>query len=314
MTTAITYGRFGGPEVLEVSEVDPPEPGPGEVQLEVRAAGVNLVDAKLRRGDLAHVFTPQFPVIPGIEVAGVVTALGGGVEGVTQGDEVFGVAAYGGYTQLAVASHFELKPESVSWELAAALPTVGEAAFRTLAHLEVRAGERLLIQGAAGSVGTIATQLALARGLTVIGVARDDDLELLRRRGALAVEYGPGLVARVRELFPDGVDAVLDTSGAGVLRESIELAGGPERVITLADESAQGLGVRFTGPDPTDRDRTALAKLADLAATGSLELSIWHTYALSAARQAHADLDDGRNRGKIVLLPEPLSRGFAGRY
>jgi NADPH:quinone reductase-like Zn-dependent oxidoreductase len=303
MTTAITYDHYGGPDVLEVSDVDPVDPGPGEVQLEVRAAGVNLIDAKLRRGDLAHVFSPQFPVVPGIEVAGIVTAVGADADGVTIGDDVFGVAASGGYMEVAISSHFHPKPESVGWDMAAALPIVGEAAFRTLSHLGVQPGERLLILGAAGSVGTIATQLALARGITVIGVAREDDLDLVGSRGAIAVEYGKGLLVRVRALFPDGVDAVLDTSGAGVLPESIDLAGGPERVITIADESGPELGVRFTGPDPTDRDRTALAKLADLVASGHLELPIWRRYALVEARKAHEDLDAGRNRGKIVLVP-----------
>jgi NADPH:quinone reductase-like Zn-dependent oxidoreductase len=303
MTTAITYDRFGGPEVLTVSDVEAAEPGPGQVQIEVRAAGVNLVDAKLRRGDLAHVFTPQFPVIPGIEVAGTVTAVGSDVVDVAIGDSVFGVADNGGYAQYVLATHLQRKPESVSWELAAALPTVGEAAFRTLGHLNVQPGERLLIHGAAGSVGTIATQLAVARGITVIGTAGEDELDLVRAHGASAVPYGDGLVERVRELFPEGVDAVLDTSGAGVLPDSIELAGGPQRVITIADESAQELGVRFTGPDPTDRDRTALAKLADLASTGRLELPIWRKYPLSDAAQAHADLEAHRNRGKIILIP-----------
>jgi NADPH:quinone reductase-like Zn-dependent oxidoreductase len=172
-----------------------------------------------------------------------------------------------------------------------------------LGHLQVRAGEHVLIHGAAGSVGTIATQLAIARGVAVIGVAAPGDLEAVRGRGAIAVPYGEDLVERVREIVPHGVDAVLDTSGAGVLRESIELAGGPERVITIADESAAQFGVRFTGPDPSDRDRTALAKLADLAGDDQLELPIWRTYPLTDAVQAHLDLEAHRNRGKIVLLP-----------
>jgi NADPH:quinone reductase-like Zn-dependent oxidoreductase len=303
VATTITYDHFGGPEVLTISDQEPPEPGPGQVQLEVRAAGVNLVDAKLRRGDLAHVFTPQFPVVPGLEVSGVVTALGPQVDRFARGDEVFGVAANGGYARYALAAHLHHKPEPVSWALAAALPTVGEAAFRALGHLRAQAGERLLIQGAAGSVGSIATQLAVARGITVIGVAAAGDLDAVRSRGATAVAYGEGAAQRVRDLFPNGVDAVLDTSGAGVLAESIELAGGPGRVITIADESAAQFGVRFTGPDPTDRDRTALAKLADLAAGGQLDLPIWRTYPLTDAVQAHRDLEAHRNRGKIVLLP-----------
>jgi NADPH:quinone reductase-like Zn-dependent oxidoreductase len=177
---------------------------------------------------------------------------------------------------------------------------VGEAAFRTLGHLGVQAGERLLIQGAAGSVGTVATQLAVARGVTVVGVAGPGDLDVVRGRGAIAVPYGDGLVSRVRELFHDGVDAVLDTSGAGVLAESVELAGGPSRVITIADESSGQYGVRFTGPDPADRDRSALGKLVG---DKQLELPIWRTYPLSSASQAHRDLEEHLNRGKIVLVP-----------
>jgi NADPH:quinone reductase-like Zn-dependent oxidoreductase len=303
MATAITYDHFGGPEVLTVSDVEPVAPTGGQVQMEVRAAGVNLVDAKLRRGDLAHIFMPEFPVIPGIEVAGVVTAVGPDVSAADIGDEVFGVADSGGYAAFALASHVHAKPDSVSWELAAALPTVGEAAFRTLGHLHVTAGERLLIHGAAGSVGTLALQIALTRGVTVIATASPDDLDALRLRGVTAVPYGDGWVERVREAAPDGVDAVLDTAGIGVLPGSIELAGGTERVITIADEAAFGLGVRFTGPDPTDRDRTALAKLAELVAAGRLELPIWRTYPLLDAAKAHEDLDARRNRGKIVLQP-----------
>ena len=124
-----------------------------------------------------------------------------------------------------------------------------------------------------------------------------------RDRGAIAIPYGDGWVERVRNVFSDGVDAVLDTSGAGVLPDSVVLAGGPGRVITIADESAHKLGVRFTGPDRTDRDRTALAKLADLAATGQLELPIWRSYPLADAAQAHTDLEARRNRGKIILIP-----------
>jgi NADPH:quinone reductase-like Zn-dependent oxidoreductase len=303
MATAISYDHFGGPEVLTLTEIEAPEPGPGQVQLDVRAAGVNLVDAKLRRGDLAHVFTPQFPVIPGLEVAGVVTALGAGVDHVVIGDAVFGVAATGGYAQVALAGQVVRKPEPISWQLAAALPIIGEAAFRALGHLHLQPGERLLIHGGAGSVGSIATQVAVSRGITVIATASSDDLDYVESLGALAISYGDHLLDRVRALQPGGADAVLDTSGAGVLAESVKLAGGPQRVITIADETAAQHGVRFTGPDPADRDQTALAQLADLTAAGRLQLRVWRSYPLSESRQAHTDLDAHRNHGKIVLLP-----------
>jgi NADPH:quinone reductase-like Zn-dependent oxidoreductase len=195
------------------------------------------------------------------------------------------------------------KPEGLSTETAAALVTVGEAAFRALAHLNVKAGQTLLIHGAAGSVGTIAVQLAVARGITVIGTAAADDLEQVTALGATAVRYGEGWAERVRAVAPDGVGAVFDTSGAGVLAESVALAGDAAHVITIADESAAEHGVRFTGADPADRVPQARQELAALAASGRLSVPIWRTYPLAEAARAHADLEAGLNHGKIILVP-----------
>ncbi|OKK11915.1 NADPH:quinone reductase [Streptomyces sp. CB00455] len=303
MPSAITYTRFGGPEVLTFSEVDMPQPAAHEVRVRVRAAAVNPLDNKIRRGELAGVFPAEFPITPGMDVAGVVDAVGDAVSGIALGDEVFGVATGGAYAQYALLGGPVVKPQGLSWEVAAALATVGETAFRALKHLDVRGGQTLLIHGAAGSVGAIAVQLAVARGVTVIGTAGAADLERVTGLGATAVLYGDGMVERVRAAAPQGIDAVLDTSGAGVLPQSIELAGGPERVITLADMSAAQYGVRFTGMDPSDRAPEALPELAELAAAGKLTVPIWRTYPLAEAARAHADIDTRRNRGKIVLLP-----------
>jgi len=188
-------------------------------------------------------------------------------------------------------------------QFAAALVTVGEAAFRGLSHLGVKAGQTVLIHGAAGSVGTIAVQLAVARGATVIGTAAPGDLDRVTALGAAAVPYGDGWADRARAIAPDGVDAVFDTSGAGVLADSVDLTGDVARVITIADESAAQYGVRFTGADPADRYPEALPELAGLAATGHLVVPIWRSYPLAEAARAHADLEAGRNQGKIVLLP-----------
>ncbi len=194
-------------------------------------------------------------------------------------------------------------PDGLSSQTAAALVTVGEAAFRGLAHLGVKAGQTLLIHGAAGSVGTIAVQLAVARGITVVGTAAEADLYGVRALGASAVRYGGGWADRVRAITPDGVDATFDTSGAGVLADSVALAGDAARVLTIADESAAAHGVRFTGADPADRFPEALPELAALAASGRLTVPIWRSYPLAQASQAHADLEANRNHGKIVLLP-----------
>jgi NADPH:quinone reductase-like Zn-dependent oxidoreductase len=302
MSTAITFSRYGEPDVLTVSPAGVPQPGPGQVRIRVRAVAVNVIDVKIRSGHMDGIFPVSFPVTPGWDVAGVVDAVGGDA-GAAVGDEVFGVASVGGYSDYALLDQPVLRPEGLSAETAAALVTVGEAAFRALSHLNVKAGQTLLIHGAAGSVGTIAVQLAVARGITVIGTAAAEDLERVTALGATAVRYGEGWSDRVRALAPDGVDAVFDTSGAGVLAESVALAGDAARVITIADESAAQHGVRFTGADPSDRIPEARSELAALAAAGRLSVPIWRTYPLAEAARAHADLEAGRNHGKIILLP-----------
>jgi NADPH:quinone reductase-like Zn-dependent oxidoreductase len=302
MSTAITFSHYGEPDVLTVSPAEVPQPGPRQVRIRVRAVAVNLIDVKIRSGHMDGIFPVSFPVTPGWDVAGVVDAVGEDA-GAAVGDEVFGVASVGGYSEYALLDQPVAKPEGLSMETAAALVTVGEAAFRGLSHLNVKAGQTLLVHGAAGSVGTIAVQLAVARGITVIGTADAAELERVTALGATAVRYGKGWSDRVHAVAPDGVDAVFDTSGAGVLAESVALAGDAARVITIADESAAQYGVRFTGADPADRVPGARPELAALAASGRLSVPIWRTYPLAEAARAHADLEAGRNHGKIILLP-----------
>ena len=212
MNAVITYSRYGGPDVLSLSDADIPEPGPGQVRIRVRAVAVNPIDAKIRSGRMDGIFPIQFPVLPGWDVAGVVDVAGPGAAAAA-GDEVFGVAAVGGYSQYALLDRPVPKPAALSWETAAALVTVGEAAFRVLKHLGLKAGQTLVILGAGGSVGTIAVQLATARGIRVIGTAADGDLGRLTGLGATAVRYGDGWTERVRAAAPGGVDAVFDTTG-----------------------------------------------------------------------------------------------------
>jgi NADPH:quinone reductase-like Zn-dependent oxidoreductase len=302
MNTVITYSRYGGPEVLSVSAAEVPRPGPGQVRIRVRAVAVNPIDAKVRSGRLDGVFPAEFPVLPGWDVAGVVDAAGEGASAAV-GDAVFGVASVGGYSQYALLDRPVPKPAALPFETAAAVVTVGEAAFRGLKHLGLKAGQTLLVLGAGGSVGGIAVQLATARGITVIGTAAEGDLGRLAALGAAAVRYGDGWAQRVRAAAPAGVDAVFDTSGAGILADAVALAGDAAHVITIADANAAEHGVRFTGQDPADRAPEALPELAERLAGGGLTVPVWRAYPLAEAARAHADLDAGRNHGKIILLP-----------
>ncbi|HET6358868.1 NADP-dependent oxidoreductase [Streptomyces sp.] len=302
MSTAITFSEYGAPDVFTVSEVEPPQPGPGQVRIRVRATAVNPIDLRIRAGKMQGHFPVEFPMIPGWDVAGVVDAVG---EGATAsiGDEVFGVASTGGYSQYALLDQPVAKPQKLSFETAAAMVTVGEAAYRVLRHLGIKEGQTLLIHGAGGSVGTVAVQLATVRGVTVIGTVGEKDIEGVTGLGAKAVLYGEGWVERVRAVAPDGVDLVFDASGAGVLADSVALVGDAGKVITTADMAASQHGVRFTGMDPADRFPQALPLLADLIAAGKLDVPVWRAYPLAEAAQAHADMEARRNEGKVVLLP-----------
>ena len=244
---AARFSRFGGPEVLEIVDLPDPHPGPGQVRIAVRAAGVNPSDWKKRRG----LMDEELPQVIGYEAAGVVDELGEGVTGVAVGDRVFGLSAEGAaQAELAVLSYFAPIPPSLDFAGAATLPAAIETATRALDQLGVEKGSTLLINGASGSIGSAAVQLAVARDARVIGTASPANHEYLRSLGAEPVAYGEGLAGRVRSLAPGGVDRALDAAGSGVLPELIELAGGPEQVVTIADfGGAQKYGVRFSRGD-----------------------------------------------------------------
>jgi NADPH:quinone reductase-like Zn-dependent oxidoreductase len=296
---AIVFDRFGGPEVLHEADIDVPQPGPGQVRVRVKAAGLNALDGKIRSGMLEAVYPTTFPAVPGGELAGVVDALGEGVEDVQVGDEVLGWSDTGSYAEYALATIVAPKPAALGWQHAAALPVAGETAERVLKLLGVAAGETVLMHGAAGAVGTLAVQLATARGARVIGTAGPGNQEYLASLGATANVYGEGLVERVRALAPDGVDAVFDLAGKGALEDSITLRGGTDRIVTIADFRAQQLGITFAS-GPQEASSARLAALAQDAATGKVVTTVT-AYPLDQAATAQQVSDAGHVRGKLVL-------------
>jgi NADPH:quinone reductase-like Zn-dependent oxidoreductase len=292
---------YGPPEMLRWQEVRPLQPAAGQIRLRVRAAGVGPTDLAIRRGNLKEVFALAPDAVLGFEAAGVVDALGDGVDGgVAVGDEVAAwLPGLGGYGEYAVASAWTIKPPGVSFVEAAALPASVEAAVGVLDQLGVVQGETLLILGGAGSVGIIATQLAVSRQATVIAAANPRDHDLLRELGATPVQYGERLVEQVREITPR-VDAVMDAAGRGALPAAIELAGRTERVITLSDPRAQELGVRLSAPTP-DRAPRAVEEGMALLAAGTLRMKQRRELPLQQAAEAHRLLESGETHDKIVL-------------
>lgn len=297
---AIQYSRFGGPEVLELVELPDPHPGPGRIRIAVRAAGVNPIDWKLRGGMRGG----DLPQQTGREAAGVVDEVGEGVSDAEPGDEVFGFAAEGGgAAELALLSNYAPIPPPLDFAGAAGLPVAVETAWRTLDLLGVRDGSTVLINGAAGAVGSSAVQLARLRGARVIGTASPNNHDYLRSLGAEPTTYGDGLVDRVRDLAPDGVDAALDAAGGGALPALVALAGNPDHVVTIADyEGAQETGARMSGGPGASRALHALHDIGPLIAAGQFSLPVAQTFPLVDIAEAHRLSEAGHVRGKLVLL------------
>ncbi|GAB3930847.1 NADP-dependent oxidoreductase [Kribbella albertanoniae] len=298
---AIVFAEYGGPEVLRLEDVEEPHAGPGQVRLRVMAAGVNPVDYKIRRGWMPDMAPASFPAILGMEAAGVVDEIGPGVTGVAVGDEVLAPTVTGSYAEYALANDFALKPAGLEWETAAALPVAVETADRVLEILAVKAGETLLVHGAAGVVGAVAVQLAVNRGVTVIGTAAPRNHDYLHSLGASPVTYGDGLADRVRVLAAQGIDAVFDAAGQDALDVSIELRGSTDRIVTITDLRAFDLGIVFSGSARSFGPQ--LTHYAQLVADNALRVRVAATFNLADAGRAHDLSETGHAGGKVILIP-----------
>lgn len=315
--SAVRFDRFGPPEVLTVGGFPAPHAGPGEVRIAVRAAGVAPVDLALRAGASPSSARLPLPHVPGVDAAGVIDEVGADVTGFAAGDEVFGavdVSRLGGAAaEFAVLAFWAAKPPSMSWEEAGAAATSVETATRALDRLEVSAGRTLLVDGASGGVGSVAVQLAVARGARVIGTGRPENHAFIAGLGAVPVAYGPGLAERVRDLVPGGIDLALDVAGAGSLRDLITITGAPASVLTIADFTGPKLGVGISrgelGGEPGGRHGLALA--AELSAQGRFRVPVREVFPMDRAAEAHAAAERGPRRGKVVLAAPP-AHGEAG--
>nr|MDT0656737.1 NADP-dependent oxidoreductase [Micromonospora sp. DSM 115978] len=300
MAMAIAFSAYGGPEVLHPIDIHPPLPAVGQVRVRVKAAGVNPVDVKLRRGDFVATVPVAFPQRLGNEYAGRVDQVGDGVAGLAAGDEVLGSTTAQGYAEYVVVDAAETvhKPASMPWTVAAGLPAVGQAAYTALRQIGVHPNDTLLIHAAAGGVGTVAVQLARLWGATVIGTASEHNHDFLRSLGATPVAYGPGLVDRIRALAPGGIDAVLDAAGGEAIAPSLALVPDRHRIGTLVDAQAVSEhGILRVG----GRSTAALRRLVTLYEEGRLRIPIHATFPLSKADRAHLEVQTGHVRGKVVL-------------
>ncbi|WP_199523354.1 NADP-dependent oxidoreductase [Kitasatospora sp. MBT66] len=305
---AIAIHRYGGPEVVEYTDLPDPKVGPDSVLVQVRAAGVNPVDWKVRDGRLDGLLDAHFPLVMGWDAAGVVRAVGGGVTEFAPGDEVYGyvrkdTVEHGTYAELVAAPVRTLarKPAALDWAQAGGLPLAGLTALQSLRAVGAGPGDTVLVHAAAGGVGHLAVQIARALGARVIGTAGERNHDYLRELGAEPVRYGEGLAERVRALAPEGVDAALDLVGGDAVEVSAGLVADPARIASVADFGVKALGGRYVWVRP---DAAGLAELAALADEGRLTVTVASTFPLAQAASAQALSAEGRTRGKIVLLAD----------
>ncbi|GAA1645765.1 NADP-dependent oxidoreductase [Actinoplanes couchii] len=297
---AARFHEYGPADVLVVEDAPEPHAGPGEIRIRVAAASVNPIDWKMRDGALQQYFPVDLPAIPGRDAAGTVDEVGEGVTGVAVGDTVFGLGGLVG----ASAEHFVLTawaPVPATWtaEQAAAAGLAVATSAGALNDLGDLTGKTLLIEGAAGGVGSAAVAIAAARGATVIGTASAGKHDYLRSIGAVPTTYGPGLADRVAALAPGGVDLALDAVGSGSLPDLVAIAGDAARVVTVADHlNAGNLGVRHHS---AQNDSALLAEGARHGASGAYTPHIAETFPLEKIADAHTLAATGRTQGKIVI-------------
>ena len=307
MPRAVRFDRYGDVDVLNVVDVERPIPGPREVLVRVKAAGMNPGEASIRKGLLAERWPATFPSGEGSDFAGMVEEVGPDVEGVQVGDEVIGWtdqrASHAEFV-VAPAEHLTPKPAGVSWEAAGGLFVAGATAYAAVRAVGPSAGDTVVVSGAAGGVGSLAVQLAVLAGATVIGLAGESNHQWLLEHGVIPVAYGDGVVDRIREVTDGHVDAFIDTFGGGYVQLAVEELGvTPDRIDTIIDwDAAQRYGAK-TEASAAGASADVLAELARLIDEGRLEVPIAKVYALDDVRDAYRELEQRHTRGKIVLEP-----------
>jgi NADPH:quinone reductase-like Zn-dependent oxidoreductase len=304
MPKAVRFDDYGGIDVLRIEDVPRPVPAEGEVLVQVKAAGINPGEAKIREGLLREQWPATFPSGQGSDLAGVVAETGPGVTGFPAGDEVIGWtdnrASQAEYV-LVEAGHLTAKPAGVPWEVAGALFVAGVTAYAAVRAVGLTPGDTVVVAGASGGVGSIAVQLARRAGATVIGLASAPHHAWLAAHGVIPVAYGDGVADRIREAAST-VNALIDTVGGDYVRLAVDDLGvAPARVDTIVRfDLVAKYGIKAEG-SAAGSSAAVLAELAGLVAAGELEVPVAATFPLAEVQDAYRRLDQGHVLGKVVL-------------
>ena len=304
MPKAVRFDEYGGLDVLEVREVPRPVPGPGQVLVQVKAAGINPGEAKIREGLLKSQFPATFPSGQGSDLAGIIAETGPGVTGWTAGNEVIGwTDDRGSQAEYALvpADNLTARPAAVPWAVAGSLFVVGATSYAAVRAVELADGDTVVVSGAAGGVGSITVQLARRAGATVVGLASEPNHAWLTGQGVTPVSYDDGVAGRILKAAPE-VDAFIDTIGGDYVELALnDLRVPPSRIDTIARfDAVAKYGVKGEG-NAAGSSAAVLAELAGQIADGELDFPIAATFPLDQVRDAYAELAGGHVHGKIVL-------------
>jgi NADPH:quinone reductase-like Zn-dependent oxidoreductase len=306
MPKAVKFDQYGPVDVLKVVEVERPTPAEGQVLVRVKAAGINIGESSIREGKLADRWPATFPSGEGSDFAGVVDEVGEGVHGFARGDEVIGFSDQrSSHADLVLVSADQLvkKPRNVSWPQAGSLFVVGTTAYAAIRAVGLKAGETLVVSGAAGGVGSVTVQLARDLGAKVIGLAGESNRRWLEQHGIVHVAYGNGAAQRIRAAANGRVDAFIDTFGSGYVDLALELGVEPNRIDTIIDfEAARKHGVKTAGNSDA-ATKEVMSTLTAMLGAGKFEIPIAKVYPMVHVREAFRELERRHTQGKIVLQP-----------
>ncbi len=303
---AVRFDRYGDRSVLYVVDVPIRAPEAGEVVVEVKAAAINPGESAIRSGAVHDRFPAEFPSGEGSDLAGIVSAVGSGVDEFVVGDPVLGFSfrrsSHATYVAVPTTQLIH-KPPELSWEVAGSLYVVGCTAYAAVRAVDAKEGDAIAVSAAAGGVGTVVVQLLALRGSRVLGIASEANADWLRAHAAIPVPYGDGLAERLRDAASGKINGFIDLFGPEYLDLAVSLGVPRDRIETIASfQRAQELGVKAEGSG-TASTPDVLAEMAHLVASGAIEIPIAATYPLDRVADAYAELEQRHTRGKIVLIP-----------
>ncbi|WP_461451338.1 NADP-dependent oxidoreductase [Mucilaginibacter sp.] len=303
---AVQYDHFGHIDVLNIVSLPIPSPKAGEVLVKVKTAGINPGEASIREGKLQQQFPSTFPSGQGTDFAGIVETTGDGITDFKAGDEVIGFSNNrNSQAEYVVVKADQLvpRPPKVSWEQAGGLFVAGTTAYAAVRAVNLKAGDTVIISGAAGGVGSLAVQIAKKQGAKVIGIASEHNHEWLKKHGIVPVNYEGNIEQNLKTALNGAkADAFIDTAGKGYVDIAVQMGIPADRINTIIDfEAVEKYKIKAEGSAAASTAEV-LSELAQMVNDGELEIPVAKTYPLKHVKEAYQELEKHHTHGKIVLI------------